>query len=64
MVSCKTPACFSKTWTFLKKHSDNVLLVILIIFMGIGIMIGLLLRGVDPELNAKQVSTHRLFQFQ
>ena len=41
-----------------------MLLVILIIFMGIGIMIGLLLRGVDPELNAKQVSTHRLFQFQ
>jgi len=32
-----------------------VLLVLLIIFMGFGVMIGLLVRGVTPKLDAQQV---------
>lgn len=45
----------SKVWNYLKAHSENVLLVLLIFFMGIGILMGLLLRGVNPPLNAQQV---------
>lgn len=40
---------------FVKKHQENVLLVLLVLFMAIGIGIGVGLRSLDPPLNSQQV---------
>lgn len=53
--SCKCPPCWHTGWNWIKAHSENVLLALLVLFMGIGILIGLLLRGLDPPLDAQQV---------
>lgn len=47
--------CWSKTMGFVKKHQENVLLVLLVLFMAIGIGIGVGLRSLDPPLNSQQV---------
>ncbi|XP_067950828.1 excitatory amino acid transporter 3-like isoform X2 [Watersipora subatra] len=51
----KCPSGWHTMMDFLKRHADNVLLVLLIVFMCFGILIGLLLRGLEEPLNAQEI---------
>lgn len=55
----KCPSGWHTMMDFLKRHADNVLLVLLIVFMCFGILIGLLLRGLEEPLNAQEVCVYK-----